>query len=322
MDRCRIRVPTTTVLSHLRRTLLHGRRGGRVAVAATVALLVGACGTSDGEQSGFGVAADQLSTSAPTSTTTALTPEADTGELVVVATATVPGVTVSCSPPPGITATALAEPTVDLGNGCRAPAPPAGRPTLSPVPGPTANVVGTVVDGGITFNHPTYFGNPLVFTVLAQRGDWLQVMVPARPNGQLGWVRASDVELSSHRWRAEIDVTTNRLRVWQGGDLVVESGTVDGRSSTPTPLGRFYVNEKIPRQPTSAYGSWILSTSGYSDTLETFDGGLPVFAVHGTPDETQIGTDISNGCVRIPNAVVEQLAADLPVGTPVDVVAT
>ncbi len=202
------------------------------------------------------------------------------------------------------------------------PRTPEGRPALSPIPGPTPNVVASVVEGGLAFNHPTYFGNPLVFTVVAQQGDWLQVMVPARPNGQLGWVSTTEVELSSHRWRAEIDVTTNRLKVWQDGEVVAESGTVDGRPSTPTPLGRFYFNEKIPREPTSAYGSWILSTSGYSDTLETFDGGLPVFAVHGTPDEAQIGTDISNGCVRIPNAVVEQLAATMPVGTPVDIVAT
>jgi lipoprotein-anchoring transpeptidase ErfK/SrfK len=33
-----------------------------------------------------------------------------------------------------------------------------------------------------------------------------------------------------------------------------------------------------------------------------------------------VGQDISNGCVRLPNDVVDFIAANVPAGTPVDVV--
>ena len=47
-----------------------------------------------------------------------------------------------------------------------------------------------------------------------------------------------------------------------------------------------------------------------------FDG-LPVIALHGTNNPGAVGTAVSNGCVRIPDEVVTQLAERLPAGTPV-----
>jgi hypothetical protein len=192
---------------------------------------------------------------------------------------------------------------------------------LGPIPGPTPNVGSAQILGGWTFNNPTYFGNPLVFLVTAKQGDWLRVMVPTRPNQQEGWIRADKVDLSSHEWHAQINITNNNLKVWNGDELVADTGIIDGTPNTPTPLGTFYFNEKIERSPSSAYGSWIFSTNAYSDALEVFDEGLPVFAVHGTNNPAQIGTDISNGCVRVPNEIIEMMAQQVPMGTPVQVVA-
>lgn len=192
---------------------------------------------------------------------------------------------------------------------------------LSAIPGPTPNVGSAQILGGWSFNNPTYFGNPLVFLVTEKHGAWLKVLVPTRPNQQEGWIRAEKVDVSTIEWHAEINVTNNSLKVWNGEEVVADTGIVDGKSSSPTPLGRFFFSEKIERSPTSAYGSWIFSTNAYSDTLEIFDDGLPVFAVHGTNDPSQIGSDISNGCVRVPNEIIELMAAQVPMGTPVVVVA-
>jgi lipoprotein-anchoring transpeptidase ErfK/SrfK len=179
-----------------------------------------------------------------------------------------------------------------------------------------------VVGLGYEFDNPTYFGNPLVFDVVEDHGDWLKVLVPARPNHTVGWVRASDVELSSTTYRMALSLTDRHLVVYDGDRVVVETDVVIGTDATPTPTGRFYLNEKIRRSdPAGAYGPWILSTNGYSEAPDLFDGGLPVIAFHGTNQPGLIGSRASNGCVRMPNDVVARLADLLPAGTPVDIVA-
>lgn len=192
---------------------------------------------------------------------------------------------------------------------------------LTPIPSATLNWGSAEVDGGWAFTNPTVIGSPLVFLVVEDHGDWLRVMAPTRPNQQTGWIAADQVTLSTHEWRIEVDVSDNRLRVWEGPDQRIETATVDGRPSTPTPLGRFYVNEVQPQAPTSVYGSWIISTNGFSDSLDRFGGEVPIFAIHGTNRPETVGQDLSNGCVRVPNDVVDFIATHVPAGTPVDVTA-
>ena len=45
-------------------------------------------------------------------------------------------------------------------------------------------------DTGWAFSNPTSFGGPLTLMVTEQRGDWLKVEVPVRPNGTDGYVKA------------------------------------------------------------------------------------------------------------------------------------
>ena len=49
-----------------------------------------------------------------------------------------------------------------------------------------------------------------------------------------------------------------------------------------------------------------------------FDDGLPVIAFHGTNQPDLIGSAASNGCIRMPNEVVTQLAETIPAGYPGD----
>ena len=62
-----------------------------------------------------------------------------------------------------------------------------------------------------------------------------------------------------------------------------------------------------------------MATSAYSEQLDSFDGGLPQVAFHGTNRPALIGTQASNGCVRMPDAVDLQLAGLLPAGTPITI---
>ena len=64
-----------------------------------------------------------------------------------------------------------------------------------------------------------------------------------------------------------------------------------------------------------------MAESGRDQQLDTFDGGAPQIALHGWSDPSVFGQARSNGCIRVPSATVEQLAA-LPLGTPIDVYAS
>lgn len=177
------------------------------------------------------------------------------------------------------------------------------------------------VPEGWAYDNPTYFGNTLTLLVLAEEGEWLEVLLPARPNGQTGWVHRDDVELSTHDALIEIAVGERMLRAWVDGEKIAETEVVVGTDSTPTPIGTFYLTEKIPRSnPGGAYGPWILPTNGYSEAMNFFDGGLPVIALHGTNAPHLLGSAASNGCIRVPNEIIERLAFAIPEGTPIQIV--
>jgi lipoprotein-anchoring transpeptidase ErfK/SrfK len=99
---------------------------------------------------------------------------------------------------------------------------------------------------------------------------------------------------------------------------------VIGTDGTPTPVGSFYITELLDA-PTvgvsagGAYGPWVLATNAYSEQLELFDDGLPVIAFHGTNQPGLIPSQSSNGCIRMPNDVVTQIAETIAPGTPVEI---
>jgi len=169
--------------------------------------------------------------------------------------------------------------------------------------------------------NPTYFGNELVLMITERTpdGEWLKVQIPVRPNGTEAWIPSNDAVISSHHIRAEVNLNNRSVKVWDAEELIAETGAVVGAAASPTPLGRFFVNDIVQKWDGSAYGPYILSLSAFSEAMETFGGGVPVIAIHGTNRPGLIGGAHSNGCIRIPNDAIEFLAATVPMGTPVDI---
>jgi lipoprotein-anchoring transpeptidase ErfK/SrfK len=268
-------------------------------IAAALVLGVAAC--SGKEKAG---SPDTTEAVADTTGTTA----APAGALI--ATAKVPDVTVLAAAPAELNLPATTT-----------TAPP--RTGHQPIPRVGLNSAAVKkVPEGYQFENPTYFGNPLTMQVIEQHGDWLKVLIQARPNHTEGWVKASDVDVTSTNYRMELSLADRHLTVYDGDEVVAETDVVIGKDTTPTPLGTFYLAEKIEQSnPGGSYGPWILSTNGYSEALDLFDNGLPVVAFHGTNKPELIGTQASNGCIRLPNDVITQLAGILPAGTPIEIVA-
>ena len=164
---------------------------------------------------------------------------------------------------------------------------------------------------------------PLVFLVQEERPPlWLKVLLPVRPNGSTGWIKATDVRLTEHDYRIVVRLRAHRLTVSRGPTVLVDAPIGVGRSQTPTPGGLYYTKELLrPPTPNTVYGPYAYGLSGFSNTLESFDGGEPVLGIHGTNDPSGLGQDVSHGCIRMPNADIIRLVEEikLPLGVPVDV---
>ena len=171
-----------------------------------------------------------------------------------------------------------------------------------------------------TLDNPNENGAPLVFLVERDEGAWLEVLLPIRPNGSTGWVRAVDVALATNTYAVDISLGDHRLVVRDGDAVVVDTAIGVGTASTPTPGGRYYIKELLePPDPDGAYGPYAYGLSGFSNVLDDFAGGDGVIGIHGTDEPEAIGSDVSHGCIRVDNATITQMAGILPLGTPVHI---
>jgi lipoprotein-anchoring transpeptidase ErfK/SrfK len=170
-----------------------------------------------------------------------------------------------------------------------------------------------------TLSAKTDYGLPRTLLETGVKPGWVQVLLPVRPNGSQGWIRDTDVATTSTDYQVRISLSTHHLRLVKAGNPVFETQVVVGKAQTPTPTGVFYVTDPVDlqSQPNGSYGAFALGLSGFSNVLTSFNGGPGQIAVHGTPYADQVGQDLSNGCVRIPNALIVQLAKMIPLGTPV-----
>jgi hypothetical protein len=149
---------------------------------------------------------------------------------------------------------------------------------------------------------------------------WYRVQLPIKPNGRVGYVRARDVKLVRVRTRIAVDLSQRRLTYYRDGRVVLQLRVGIGAKETPTPVGRFYVNQSFREDPNGPYGPAAIGISAYSTVFTWWAQGGPV-AIHGTDRPWTIGRAASNGCIHVPNAVVRRLFRITPLGTPVDITA-
>ncbi|MDP8976734.1 MAG: L,D-transpeptidase [Actinomycetota bacterium] len=168
--------------------------------------------------------------------------------------------------------------------------------------------------------NPNENGAPLVFLVEENKGEWLRVLLPVRPNGSTGWIRSRDVRLGQHSFRIVVELSAHRITVMEGANVFLTEPIGVGKNNTPTPGGVYYVKELLrPPSPNGPYGPFAYGLSGFSNQLTNFAGGEGVIGIHGTNDPASLGKDVSSGCIRMSNAGITRLTTRLPLGTPVDI---
>lgn len=149
---------------------------------------------------------------------------------------------------------------------------------------------------------------------------WLKVMLPGRPNGSTGWIVQAGTRRLVTGWRILVDLGARRLAVYRDGRMVAAMRAVVGKPSTPTPTGRFFVEETVQLAPGEADGPFALALSARSNVLQEFEGGPGQIGIHGREGlGGTLGEAESHGCVRLATASIDWLAAHIGPGTPVKI---
>ncbi len=172
-----------------------------------------------------------------------------------------------------------------------------------------------------TLEAATVLGTPRVVKVIeGPDAGWMRVSLPVRPNGAEGWIRADDVTLFVLDRRVEVDLSDRRLEVIGPGGTLLETTVAIGSSSSPTPVGSFFVTDSvIVGNPTGPWGPWAFGLSAYSDVVTEFNGGNGIIGIHGTNRPGSIGYAQSLGCVRVPNDIALELGELISAGVPVEI---
>jgi hypothetical protein len=164
---------------------------------------------------------------------------------------------------------------------------------------------------------PTIFGVLGVVRDTQCRVRWYRVQLPIRPNGSVGYVRAGRVRLRAVSTRIRVDLSRRRLDVFSDGRRILRVRTAVGAPGTPTPTGRYYVNQLLrAADPSGPWGPGGLGISAFSPVLVHWPQGGPI-GIHGTNLPESIGRASSNGCLRVENRTLAWLFRHVPAGTPV-----
>lgn len=164
----------------------------------------------------------------------------------------------------------------------------------------------------------TEFGSPRVLAVVRRRGAWLGVQAAELGNGEIGWIRRSQVKLGRTSFSLHADLTGRELSVFRGGRLVRRVQVTVGAAETPTPTGRFAVTDRLRvNDPRSPYGCCVIALTGHQPKVpEDWPGGDRL-AIHATRGGERPGRRSSLGCMRAVPGDARWLMRTIPLGSPV-----
>jgi len=128
------------------------------------------------------------------------------------------------------------------------------------------------------------------------------------------------LKVSNTKYSIFVDKSQNILML-KANDEVFKTYTVSTGANNSTPIGTYRIVTKLinptwykagaavpPESPENVLGSRWLGID------------IPRYGIHGTTDESSIGRQITEGCVRMKNADVEELYSIVPVGTEVTII--
>jgi lipoprotein-anchoring transpeptidase ErfK/SrfK len=117
-----------------------------------------------------------------------------------------------------------------------------------------------------------------------------------------------------------VDKSQNTLML-KTSEEIIKTYIVSTGSNNSTPVGNFKIINKIAN-PTWFKAGAVVAPESPENILGSrwlgFD--LPGYGIHGTVDPQNLGKQVTQGCVRMQNAEVEELYTIVPVGTVVTII--
>jgi lipoprotein-anchoring transpeptidase ErfK/SrfK len=128
------------------------------------------------------------------------------------------------------------------------------------------------------------------------------------------------LKISSARYGIFVDKSQNILML-KSNDEILKTYTVSTGANNCTPTGEYTVENKLVNPTWYAMGA-VVPPESPKNILGTRWMGidLPGYGIHGTTDESSIGSHITKGCVRMRNSDVEELYTIVPVGIDVTII--
>lgn len=115
-----------------------------------------------------------------------------------------------------------------------------------------------------------------------------------------------------------IDISDHELRLYADDELIKTYSIAAGREGYETPRGTFTIENKL-ENPTWYHEGNVVAPGDPENILGTRWMGFSLkgYGIHGTTLPETVGTDASEGCIRMLNQDVEELYSIVPIGTKV-----
>jgi hypothetical protein len=160
----------------------------------------------------------------------------------------------------------------------------------------------------------TPFGDPVWVPVLAHHGMHATVLVPARPHARTASLDLRSLALRWTRVRIVVDLGSARMTVMRGVRPLRSFPIGEGTPQTPTPVGRFFVTDRLAFPAGSPYAPLAFALAAHQTHLApTWVGGDQI-AIHPGP----MGP-VSNGCIHVDLGALSLLRRVAALGTIVTV---
>lgn len=128
-------------------------------------------------------------------------------------------------------------------------------------------------------------------------------------------------KMTSYDSKLQINLTNQRIKLFSGNQLALESQISTGTNRHRTPTGKFLILEKKVDKKSNLYGKWVKLPSGYAKFhgapmpywmriirgIGIHAGYVPFYAA-------------SHGCIRVPADVQPLIFFKTRVGTPVEII--
>jgi lipoprotein-anchoring transpeptidase ErfK/SrfK len=174
--------------------------------------------------------------------------------------------------------------------------------------GPVVRTIGTT----------TGYGSERVLAVVARRGRWLGVLSDHVANSRAAWIPVESAELLHEPYRLDVDLSARRILVRREGRVVRRIRVAIGKPSTATPVGRFAVTDSLRiGKANPEYGCCAVALTGRQPDLPQGWTVSDRLAIHGTPNEGEIGSEVSNGCLHAREADMRWLLRKVTLGAQV-----